>query len=191
MVYLRTCIWVAKMLNGKFYGLFFIYLFIFSFLAYLRMYICIMFFLSSFYFYFFYFLHCHLNLPRIWDYIRFSHTLIWDVVFYFPFFMCISHNRRGKNCCVYIDSGMAWVLFFYKTVRKIEVVLYSRLASTLSGIQIKKQNKMLAAKNAALRAACSIIISQYFHVLVHVSLNDGVLIIILFGYFVSLLLLLS
>lgn len=50
---------------------------------------------------------------------------------------------------------------------------------------------MLAAKNAALRAACSIIISQYFHVLVHVSLNDGVLIIIFFFcYFFSLLLLL-
>lgn len=38
------------------------------------------------------------------------------------------------------------------------MVLYSRLASTWSGIQIKVQNKMLAAKNAARCAACSSII---------------------------------
>lgn len=38
------------------------------------------------------------------------------------------------------------------------MVLYSRLAWTISGIQIKKQNKMLAVKNATRCAACSSII---------------------------------
>lgn len=46
--------------------------------------------------------------------------------------------------------------FLYK-----KMVLYSRLACTLSGIQIKMQNKMLAAINAALRAACSSIIQMF------------------------------
>lgn len=119
-------------------------------------------------------------------------STFWDRIFFsFLFFSwCwFCEIRTGSGLCFWFIL----LLLFYVIKMcwwgrcKKEVVLYSRLASTLSGIQIKKQNKMLAAKNAALRAACSIIISQYFHVLVHVFLNDGVLIIIFFSAISSVL----